>query len=55
VVRLPAELDDIGTCQMRVAKVTNALNQHWQKRNAAKKKLSGEWFTQRLCHGQLNP
>jgi hypothetical protein len=25
----------------RLAKVTNALNQHWQKRNAAKQSCSG--------------
>ena len=28
-------------------KILNALNPHWQKRNAGKEKLSGGWFAER--------
>jgi hypothetical protein len=37
-----------------LAKVTNALNQHWQRRNAAKKYFQTNGSVNG-CHGQLKP
>jgi len=34
-----------------LAKVTNALNQHWQKKNAAKKNPLAKGLTNRHCSG----